>query len=87
MKCHSFAVENANMQESKANSGIHILSADLADLPYWFQGLHEPRGPAGFVGHPRNVKDPHPQKECGGLSSGLLVFLLGKSDPRQSPTR
>lgn len=62
MKYRSPAVENANIQESKANSRINTLSADLTlthhlDLPYC-------EAQRVLVGHPRNARDPHPQNKC-----------------------
>lgn len=36
------------------------------------------------VGNPGNVRDLHPQEECGSWSSGFLGFLLGKSVWRQT---
>lgn len=63
----------------QSKSRTNILSADLTDLPSWFQELHSHEVQQVVIGHPINVKDPHPQKECGSEYSGFLVFVLGKN--------
>lgn len=76
MKYHSLAVKNANIQESKANSRISILSRDLADLLSWSQRLHEQWGPAGCRWVPR---------ECEGSAPTKGVWQLVLRIPRIPP--
>lgn len=63
MKCQSLAVENASIQESKADSRIHILMQTLVP---WFRGCASHEAQQVVLGHTSDVRELHPQKE-GGL--------------------